>query len=236
MADGAITSNAVPNKQPSSLGAGKGKKMPAGKGRYTIGGKGTHGCSGFPVVGGEGAVHGCHPTRAAAMRQQAAIYASENQASKAELILELAKAQEIIDQISISFVVEDVEKSMDEEVDVEDDTKEEEEVVKRDYSPEQRRNMARRGQAMPDGSFPIADRADLQNAIQSVGRASNYEAAKRHIVSRARALGAMDMLPEDWNANKGLKSIFEKSEMPLQSKRVNTMGNKTTSFDVFKRQ
>lgn len=70
--------------------------------------------------------------------------------------------------------------------------------AKRDYSPEARRRMAASGQAMPDGSFPIANREDLRNAIQSVGRASNYDAAKRHIMRRARALGAMDMLPEDW--------------------------------------
>lgn len=71
-------------------------------------------------------------------------------------------------------------------------------MEKRDYSPKQRRAMAARGQAMPDGSFPIRDRADLQNAIQSVGRAANYEAAKRHIIRRARALGLTDMLPEEW--------------------------------------
>jgi hypothetical protein len=70
--------------------------------------------------------------------------------------------------------------------------------MKKDYSSEERRRMASRGQAMPDGSFPIANRADLRNAIQSVGRASNYEAAKRHIIRRARSLGATDMLPEDW--------------------------------------
>lgn len=63
--------------------------MPAGKGRYTVGGRGTHGCKGYPVVGGEGKVHGCHPTRGAAMRQQAAIYASENQTQKAQEILDL---------------------------------------------------------------------------------------------------------------------------------------------------
>lgn len=230
MADSVITSNSVPKKQPSSLGAGKGKKMPAGKGRYIVGGKGTHGCSGYPVVGGEGAVHGCHPTRAAAMRQQAAIYASENQASKAELILELIKTQEILDEINAPFEADEIEKS----VEVEDDTKDEEEVVKRDYSSEQRRNMARRGQAMPDGSFPIANRADLANAIQSVGRAANYDAAKRHIISRARALGAMDMLPEDWNVSKGLKAIFEKSNIPVNSKYANTMGNKQTTLGIFK--
>jgi hypothetical protein len=68
---------------------------------------------------------------------------------------------------------------------------------------------------MPDGSFPIANGGDLQNAIQSVGRASNYAAAKEHIVRRARALEMMDMLPEDWRntATKGMGqwsgSIFD---------------------------
>jgi hypothetical protein len=78
-----------------------------------------------------------------------------------------------------------------------------------------RRDMAASGMAMPDGSFPIANGGDLQNAIQSVGRASNYAAAKEHIVRRARSLGMMDMLPEDWrnNATKGMGqwsgSIFD---------------------------
>lgn len=52
--------------------------MPAGKGRYTVGKKGSHGCDGYPVVGGEGKVHGCHSTLEEAQSQQAAIYASQN--------------------------------------------------------------------------------------------------------------------------------------------------------------
>jgi hypothetical protein len=90
-----------------------------------------------------------------------------------------------------------------------------ENMDKRDYSIDARRDMAASGMAMPDGSFPIANGGDLQNAIQSVGRASNYAAAKEHIVRRARALGMMDMLPEDWrnNATKGMGqwsgSIFD---------------------------
>jgi hypothetical protein len=90
-----------------------------------------------------------------------------------------------------------------------------EDMDKRDYSMDARRDMAASGMAMPDGSFPIANGGDLQNAIQSVGRASNYAAAKEHIVRRARALGMMDMLPEDWrnNATKGMGqwsgSIFD---------------------------
>jgi hypothetical protein len=70
--------------------------------------------------------------------------------------------------------------------------------AKRDLSAAGRRRAVSAGIAMPDGSFPIGNRDDLANAIQSVGRAKNYEAARRHIVSRARALGAESMLPEDW--------------------------------------
>jgi hypothetical protein len=93
------------------------------------------------------------------------------------------------------------------------DTTEADAMEKRDYSPKQRRAMASRGQAMPDGSFPIADRADLSNAIQSVGRASNYEAAKRHIIRRARTLGLMDMLPEDWTAKMSKSMNYSDSRL-----------------------
>lgn len=75
-------------------------------------------------------------------------------------------------------------------------------IFKREFNTEQRQRMAESGIAMPDGSFPIANRQDLANAIRSVGRAANYDKAKRHIISRARALGAVSMLPEDWNVKK----------------------------------
>jgi len=86
---------------------------------------------------------------------------------------------------------------------------------KRDYSTSSRERMAESGNAMPDGSFPIANRADLMNAIRSVGRAKDYEKAKAHIIRRARELGATDMLPEDWSnmARKGMTgwggSVFD---------------------------
>jgi hypothetical protein len=77
---------------------------------------------------------------------------------------------------------------------------------KREFSGGQRERMAEAGTAMPDGSFPIGNRADLMNAIRSVGRAKDYGAARAHIVRRARALNAMDMLPEDWR-NKATKGM-----------------------------
>lgn len=79
-------------------------------------------------------------------------------------------------------------------------------VGKRDYSTAARERMAEENTAMPDGSFPIANATDLRNAIQSVGRAKDYNAAKQHIMRRARALGMVDALPEDWknSARKGM--------------------------------
>src|ERR1035438_515448 len=68
----------------------------------------------------------------------------------------------------------------------------------RDFNTKQRANMADKGQAMPDGSFPIATGKDLENAIQSVGRAKDPAAAKAHIRTRAKALGMTDKLPTDF--------------------------------------
>lgn len=72
----------------------------------------------------------------------------------------------------------------------------------KEFSGEQRDKMADKGTALPDGSFPIASKRDLANAISSYGRSKNPEIAKRWIKKRAKALGACDMLPKDWNHGK----------------------------------
>jgi phage head maturation protease len=69
---------------------------------------------------------------------------------------------------------------------------------RKDYSADARKQMAKNGHALPDGSFPIATVADLQNAISAFGRASNPVAAKAHILKRARALGRTDLIPDGW--------------------------------------
>ena len=83
------------------------------------------------------------------------------------------------------------------------------ELLERTFTADQRKAMADRGQAMADGSFPIASKADLANAIKAMGRASNPAAAKAHIMKRAKAMDAMDMLPDDWQA--GLKEVMAMS-------------------------
>jgi hypothetical protein len=68
------------------------------------------------------------------------------------------------------------------------------------YMPKtQREELAKSGVAMKDGSFPIRNAEDLQNAIQAHGRAKNVKAAKKHIVKRARALGKAKLIPKEWN-------------------------------------
>ena len=71
-------------------------------------------------------------------------------------------------------------------------------LVKRKFTTEQRRRMAEEGKAMPDGSYPIANRTDLMNAIRSWGRGGADPKVKEHIKRRAKALGASDMIPDNW--------------------------------------
>lgn len=71
-------------------------------------------------------------------------------------------------------------------------------ALKRAYAEDTRKEMAGKGQAMPDGSYPIADEADLRNAIQAYGRAKDKNATKVHIMKRAVALGKEDLIPSSW--------------------------------------
>ena len=71
-------------------------------------------------------------------------------------------------------------------------------LIKRKFSAKQRREMADSGEAMPDGSYPIANRTDLMNAIRSWGRGGADPKEKAHIKRRAKALGAENMIPENW--------------------------------------
>jgi hypothetical protein len=70
----------------------------------------------------------------------------------------------------------------------------------KDFSPAKRDDLASKGHALKDGSFPIENTADLRRAVKAYGRASDDKKARvrRHIVKRARALGKPDMVPKDW--------------------------------------
>jgi ATP-dependent Clp endopeptidase proteolytic subunit ClpP len=78
------------------------------------------------------------------------------------------------------------------------------------YSADDRKEMASKGHAMPDGSYPIADGEDLDNAIRAVGRGgSDHDAIRRHIIKRADALGQSSKVPDNWGADGSLKDLSD---------------------------
>jgi len=81
-------------------------------------------------------------------------------------------------------------------------------VEKREVSTDERQALAEKGKAMPDGSFPIANKEDLANAIQSAGRAKDQDAVHAHIIEQAKALGAEDQIPEGW-VKKSVEPVAE---------------------------
>lgn len=62
-----------------------------------------------------------------------------------------------------------------------------------------RRSMAKKGQALPGGRFPISDGEDLRKAIRLAGHAKGDQGAVRaYIKRRAAALGLSSQIPDDW--------------------------------------
>ena len=99
-------------------------------------------------------------------------------------------------------------------------------VEKKEFSADERKKLAGEGKAMKDGSYPIASKADLKNAVQAYGRAKNKAAAKRHIIRRAKALGATSMLPEDWNVKSAQPvdmTKFATDELKVDLKKAATL-------------
>lgn len=65
-----------------------------------------------------------------------------------------------------------------------------------------REKLAGEGKALPDGSYPIRNVAELKDAIQAYGRSKpgKRAAVRRHITKRARALKKTDLVPEEWKS------------------------------------
>lgn len=84
-----------------------------------------------------------------------------------------------------------------------------------DYAADPLRELVRKGKAMPapgqdrPGRFPIANRADLENAIRAVGRVAGGEQerrkVRRFIIKRARALNLQQLIPDTWVGDGSLK-------------------------------
>jgi hypothetical protein len=81
------------------------------------------------------------------------------------------------------------------------------------YNAAQRKRMAAAGRAMDDGSYPIKTKADLRRAIRAVGRGgAEHDAIRKHIITRAKALGLEAMVPDNWNTDGSLKDANKADE------------------------
>lgn len=71
------------------------------------------------------------------------------------------------------------------------------------FTHEERKDLAKKGEAMPNGKYPIRNRQDLKDAIRLSGSSSmSKEDVKKWIKKRAKELNLEDELPEDWKVEK----------------------------------
>lgn len=71
------------------------------------------------------------------------------------------------------------------------------------FTHEERKDLAKNGEAMPNGKYPIRNRQDLKDAIRLSGSSSMpKEDVKKWIKKRAKELNLEDELPEDWKVEK----------------------------------
>lgn len=92
---------------------------------------------------------------------------------------------------------------------------------KQQFSEEQLTLFAKEGKALPDGSFPIKNIADLRNAIEALSRAKVKGPVAKHIERRAGALGAEGLLAlKSVNGDKlqkEQKTMTEKNEKTVET-------------------
>lgn len=78
-------------------------------------------------------------------------------------------------------------------------------LLEKEFTEKQREKAAEKGNALPDGSYPINNVQDLKNAIKSYGRAKDQKKVAKHIAKRAKELGKEDLIPQTEDFQKSLK-------------------------------
>jgi hypothetical protein len=87
------------------------------------------------------------------------------------------------------------------------------------YISRQRREaLAKKGYALPDGSYPITNIDSLKDSIQAYGRSKpgKRAAVRRHIMKRARSLDRADLIPEKWK--KASASLIEEDLADIRTR------------------
>lgn len=79
---------------------------------------------------------------------------------------------------------------------------------KTDFSHSERKDLAKKGEAMPNGEYPIRNSQDLKGAIKLSGASDMpKEKVKAWIKKRAKELGLESELPEEWKSKEVEKTM-----------------------------
>lgn len=96
---------------------------------------------------------------------------------------------------------------------------------KTSFTHEERKDLAKKGEAMPNGKYPIRNRQDLKDAIRLSGSSSmSKEDVKKWIKKRAKELNLEDELPEDWKVEKTMDTedahILQRESLDGETKNI----------------
>jgi hypothetical protein len=70
------------------------------------------------------------------------------------------------------------------------------------YNHEARMEAARNGEALPDGSYPTRDCAELGKAVEAYGRETGDKAElRRYLIRRSVKLGCTEKIPDEWEVD-----------------------------------
>jgi starvation-inducible DNA-binding protein len=83
------------------------------------------------------------------------------------------------------------------------------------FTEKEREKLAKKGEALPDGSYPIRNVQDLKNAIRAYGRSplKGRMDVRKHIIKRALDLDARDLIPEQWSNPKNSPNSYSVDEL-----------------------
>lgn len=86
------------------------------------------------------------------------------------------------------------------------------------FSHKERKDLAKKGEAMPNGKYPIRNNQDLKDAIRLVGASDMPKSeVKAWIKKRAKELGLENELPESWNKKEDVEKGMDMNDVaPLK--------------------
>lgn len=93
------------------------------------------------------------------------------------------------------------------------------------FSHKERKDLAKKGEAMPNGKYPIRNSQDLKDAIRLVGASDMPESeVKAWIRKRAKALGLENELPESWGKVEKAEGVEDTQTLSRESLDGKTKG------------